>query len=339
MKKWLFEFDINKWEEVEKREKQTNDKGEEVEVISKVKESRPVKFALRKPNRRLYDKAELFYGVKMSEGIKAGLLTRSLLAKRYEDDGGAVSEVEKKRYSELYLAIYNKENEYQRLQLNVDNKPEELKLRLSQDLLQEIADMRRELQDIESSQSSIFDQTAENRAKNQVIMWWVLHLSNWKEHGHNDYAGFFTGKDYEEKLASYDEIEDTDDLFNAEAIRKLAYFVSFWYMGRASSQEDFEAVHEIYNANNPSEAELEEAEAAADEETETDVAEKATKDTKKVKPKAKKRGRPKAVKKAEKVKELDAQENAEIVSEVDTQTIGGTTEKDIEQNIEEDNPS
>ncbi|MAF24673.1 hypothetical protein CL634_03750 [bacterium] len=304
MKNWLFEFDIDKWDEVEKREKQTNDKGEDVEVISKVKEKRPVKFALKKPNRRLYDKAELFYGVKMSEGIKAGLLTRSLLAKRYEDDGGAFSETEKRRYSELYLAIYNKENEYQRLQLNADNKPEELKQRLSQDSLQEIAELRRELQDIEASQANIFDQTAENRAKNQVIMWWVLHLSNWKEYNHNDYTEFFDGKNYDEKLNSYDEIEDSDEDFSAEAVRKLAYFVSFWYMGRASTQEDFEAVNEIYESNNPDE---EEAEAASEEAAEETSEEKP-------KTKAKKPSKKKATKKKEKASAKE-ESTAEVVSE------------------------
>ena len=212
-KKWLYKFTINRETETEKKTKSTNDEGKEIEIIEKVKEKSPVEFSIQKPYRKLYDNAELFYGVKMSEGIKAGLLTRNLLAKRYEDDGGAFSETEKERYSELYLAIYNKEEEYQRLQLNLDNKSQELKDKLAQDLLYELSDLRRELADIENAQSNIFDQTAENRAKNQTIMWWVLRLSHWKEHSHNNPTSFFGEGDYDAKLEQYDVYEENDDDF------------------------------------------------------------------------------------------------------------------------------
>jgi hypothetical protein len=266
-KKWLYTFTINRETETEKREKSTNEDGKEVEIIEKVKEKQPVEFLIQKPNRKLFDEAELFYGVKMSEGIKAGLLTRNLLAKRYEDDGGAFSEAEKQRYSELYLAIYNKEEEYQRLQLNLDNKPQELKDTLAQDLLYELSDLRRELTDIENAQSNIFDQTAENRAKNQTIMWWVLNLSHWKEFKHKDAEQFFGAGAYDEKLDKYDDLEEEDDNFMGEAIRKLAYFVSFWYMGRATSKEEFKTVEELYDSENKTpEDEAAEEQARSDEE-------------------------------------------------------------------------
>ena len=307
-----------------------------MEVIEKVKEKTPVEFLIQKPTRKLYDKAELFYGVKMSEGIKAGLLTRNLLAKRYEDDGGAFSEVEKRRYSELYLAIYNKEEEYQRLQLNLDNKGQEQKEQLSQDLLYELSDLRRELTEIENSQSNIFDQTAENRAKNQTIMWWVLQLSHWKEFQHKGAENFFQGKTFDEKLDSYDEKEEDDDDFMGEAIRKLAYFISFWYMGRINSEEDFKGVEDLYNSQN----EPPEEDSEADEDTETegvaeakekhdkeevsevsevveDVAEPlaADKPVKKAKPKPVKKATKKRVKKSKaKNKEVEL---VEAINEVD----------------------
>ena len=157
--KWLYRFEINR--EVDKKvtEKKKDEEGQEIEVTKTVKETKPIKFFIKKPNRRLYDEAELFYGVKMSEGIKAGLLTRNLLSKRYEDDGGAFSEAEKERYSTIYMEIYAKEAEYQRLQVNLDNKPQELKDRIGQDILLEISELRRELIEIENSQANIFDQT------------------------------------------------------------------------------------------------------------------------------------------------------------------------------------
>ena len=298
--KWLFEFSINNFDEVEETIESKDENGEDIKTIKKVQKPREIAFALKRPNRKLYDQAELFYGVKMSEGIKAGLLTRNLLAKRYEDDGGAFSESEKKRYSELYLAIYNKENEYQRLQLNLDEKDSDLKTQLSQSLLTEIAGMRRELQDIENSQSNIFDQTAENRAKNQVIMWWVLNLSHWKEHDHNDFAPFFNGTSFEARLDSYDQIEDSDDVFGNEAIKRLAYYVSFWYMGRAANQEDFESIQEIYKSNNEYEIDTIIESKKAEEEAAAKAEEKKKEEPKKKTAAKKKRGRkPKVTKKTE----------------------------------------
>ena len=52
------------------------------------------------------------------------------------------------------MEIYAKEAEYQRLQVNLDNKPQELKDRIGQDILLEISDLRRELIEIENSQAN-----------------------------------------------------------------------------------------------------------------------------------------------------------------------------------------
>ena len=84
MKKWLYDFDVKKDVRKEVEEKSKNDKGEDVTVTTTVTEQEPFTFSIQKPTRKLYEEAELFYAVKLSEGIKAGLLTRPLLAKRYK---------------------------------------------------------------------------------------------------------------------------------------------------------------------------------------------------------------------------------------------------------------
>ena len=313
--KWLFNFAINREVEKERTTTSTNKEGKEVQTTEKYDETVAVQFSLKKPNRKLYDEAELFYGVKMSEGIKAGLLTRNLLAKRYEDDGGAFSEVEKERYGQLYMDLYNKENEYQKLQLNLDNKSQDLKKELEQQLLIDISDIRRELTDIENSQSNIFDQTAENRAKNQTIMWWVLQLSHWKEYDHNEVGPFFGAGTYDEKLDQYDLFEDSDEEFHVESIRKLAYFVSFWYMGRATSEEEFKSIEDLYNSQNQTDEELaEEAVEEVLEKVEEEVAaEKPKKEAVEAKaaPK-KKKGRPKKTKAAKEEKQEEPQPQPQI---------------------------
>ena len=90
MKKWLYHFEVKKDVEKKVEEKSKDEKGEEITITKTVTEQEPSTFAIQKPNRKIYEDAELFYAVKLSEGIKAGLLTRALLAKRYKNDGGPI---------------------------------------------------------------------------------------------------------------------------------------------------------------------------------------------------------------------------------------------------------
>ena len=109
MKK-LFEFTVPKEVEIEENETSKNEKGEEIKITKKNKTKEQVKVFIRKPTRALFDEAELFYGVRLSEGIKAGLLTRALLAKRFTNDGGVLSEEEKNVYATLYVGLFEKQN-------------------------------------------------------------------------------------------------------------------------------------------------------------------------------------------------------------------------------------
>ena len=261
-KGWLYDFPVKKMVEKKETEVTKNDKGEETETTKTIKEEVPTTFKLKKPNRRLYEEADLFYGVKLSEGIKAGLLTKSLLAKRYSNDGGFLSEKEKEEYAALYLALFEQENELQRLQVNLEDKTSEEKKEAIKEVTVKMLETRRDLQEFEMAQQSLFDQTAEMRAKNQTIMWWLLNLSFYEEN-EKDLPVFGEG-DYLDKLSKYDEFEESDDEFWTEAIKKLAYFVSFWESGQATTREDFD---NIANRLNPEE-ETEEAEEAEGEEEE-----------------------------------------------------------------------
>jgi len=234
MKK-LFKFELDR--EVTSKEKETskNDKGETVTTEKEVTKTVKQTVFLRKPTRSLYDGAELFYGVKLSEGIKAGLLTRALLAKRFSNDGGVLSNDEKDRYAELYLKLYETQLDAERLSANKDDQDQE-KL---ESLLEESADIRRQLTDFEMAQSQLFEQTAENRARNKTILWWVLNLSHFEDEDGKS-SVIFEGKDFEEKLNSYDSMEEGGDDFDEELLQKLIYYVSFWYVGRVSNQEEFD---------------------------------------------------------------------------------------------------
>jgi hypothetical protein len=242
--KWLHEFNLNKETEVEETEVTKNEQGEEIKVTKKVKKMVPIKFKILKPNRRLHEQAELTYAIKLSECVKAGLLTKSLLSKRYQNDGGAMSEPEKTEYTKLYLELFKLESDYERLLLK-DKRTEEDNENLEK-LLFGLANARRQIQQIEYNQSTLFDQTAENKARNHVIMWWILNLS-YQELEDNKVEPLFGIGSVEERLVKYDEVEEANDEFMLKAIRKLTYLLSFWYMGRANSSEEFKKVEEFYD--------------------------------------------------------------------------------------------
>jgi hypothetical protein len=238
MKK-LFEFNVPKSVEVEETEVSTNEKGEQVKTIKKANKKELVKVFLRKPTRSLFDEAELFYGVRLSEGIKAGLLTRALLAKRFTNDGGVLSEEEKNVYATFYVALFEKQNEFQKLSIKDESERTEAEKTRYQQVIIELTELRTQIQDFESAQASLFDQTAENRARNKTILWWVLQLSYMIDDKGNELP-FFGHGEFESKLKIYDDMEENGTEFEGLVCRKLAYFVSFWYVGRAASQEEFE---------------------------------------------------------------------------------------------------
>lgn len=238
MKK-LFEFMVPKEVEVEETEISKNEKGEEIKTSKKVKKKEQVKIFLRKPTRALFDEAELFYGVRLSEGIKAGLLTRALLSKRFTNDGGVLSEEEKNVYATLYVALFERQNEFQKLSIKDESERTADEKERYKEVIEELTELRTQIQDFESAQASLFDQTAENRARNKTILWWVLQLAHGVNEKGEEYPFFGEGS-YEDRLRIYDNIEESGSDFDTLVCRKLAYFVSFWYVGRASSQEEFE---------------------------------------------------------------------------------------------------
>jgi hypothetical protein len=305
--KWLYEFEVYKETVSQQKNKSKNDKGETVTTEKEVVTRKPFKFGIRQPNRKLYDDADLFYSVKLSEGIKAGLLTKPLLEKRYENDGGIFNELDRDRYVDLYREIFEKENALQKAAVNLENETEKKKTRAMAEIYADLTLLRKELQEYEVRYSSLFDQTAENRAKNQSIMWWVLNLAQHTKDGEEESTQMFGGGDYETKLDVYDAFEEEGDLFWDEAVKKMIYFVSFWHSGQANTEDDFKNAENFYNESYGTYGAEEEEEVVPDDPEET--IEEVKRDAKtSVKKKRKPRKKTTAKKKEPKVEELKAEE-------------------------------
>lgn len=244
--KTMFEFDIYHEKEIEKVDVSTNEKGEEVKVTSKVKTTVPVKLGIKKPTRSLFDEAELFYGVRLSEGIKAGLLTRALLAKRFNNDGGVLSEEEQKEYNDLYNKFFNLQTDFQSLSLKQEAiRTEEEKANLAK-VIEQMTQAREMIQKYVMAQANLFEQTAENRARNKTIMWWVLQLGLIEDED-KKLKDLFGQGSYESRLQKYDDIEESEFGIEKIALQKLLYLISFWYIGRAATQEEFSKLLDAIN--------------------------------------------------------------------------------------------
>lgn len=242
MKK-LHSFTVIREIEVSKKETSENEKGEKVTTEKMVKEKQSKYFYIRKPSRALYDDAELFFAIKLSEGIKAGLLTKALLAKRYENDGGPLSETEIERYGNLYVDFYKRQTEYFTiLDKDEDKRTPEDKEKLSE-LEKALKSTRQILTQFELEQQSLYEQTAEVRARNKTILWWILNLS-YSESENGEQSSVFQGKSYDEKLVSYDELAESSEAFWEKVIQRFTYFVSFWFVGRVNDEQEFKKLLE-----------------------------------------------------------------------------------------------
>jgi hypothetical protein len=51
---------------------------------------------------------------------------------------------------------------------------------------------------------------------------------------------FFGEGDYEARMNKYDEIFESEDPHLTKVANAFIYFISFWYVGRANTKEDFD---------------------------------------------------------------------------------------------------
>jgi len=260
--KRLYEFTITREETVKESHTEKNDQGQEVTTTTDVKKLVDNNYFLRKPTRKLFDAAELYYAVQLSEGIKAGLLTRPLLAKRFNNDGGILSEDEKTEFKELYDNIFEKQVEAQVIALKPKDSRTEEEQQRYEETKEYLLEAKKQLQEFELARSTLYDQTAENRARNKTIFWWVLHLSHMIDEEGKEHP-VFAGEEFSEKTKVYDELEDRDDDYDNELVQKLFYYTSFWYVSKTNDTEELKRLLEM--AENEDLTGLEETEKATEE--------------------------------------------------------------------------
>jgi|TARA_R110002051_G_scaffold239875_1_gene300528 hypothetical protein len=258
-KRWLYYFEVPRKTLKKVKEEKTDEEGKKFTIEQEEEVEEVVEIYLRRPTRRVYDECNLFYSVKISEGIKKGLMTRAMLSKRYRDDQGALSDEEKAALNEKYNILLIKEKEFQVIQLNLAEVEMSLEVRQERlaELVKEIEGLKNDLESFEFAAESLYEHTAESRAARLTNMWWLLHLTHFRveENGIEEFQPFFIGKNFEKKMEAYSmleeriaQVEDRFVDFETSVIEKATYLLSAWNGGNVATFEDFERVEESLEA-------------------------------------------------------------------------------------------
>jgi len=237
--------------EVKRKNKETGKMETVDETIKKVvKVKTPVRLFLKKPTRTQIEDGDMFYSIWLNKFIKMGLLTRAMLAKKQVDIGGTLNDDDKLHYAQLYLQLFEKQQSIIRYSAkDRDEMSGDEKERLDS-TISELAVIRKQLADFEAAQASIFDHTADVKARNKTITWFLLHLafySKGEEEGPDDAMPLFPGTDFDQRYRVYQESDEEQSEIFVKSIDRLSTIATIWYMSGLSTQEEFESVLEEMN--------------------------------------------------------------------------------------------
>ena len=202
------------------------------------------KFCILKPTRKMKEDGELYYASKLSQFISSGILPKIVWDKIFKDNGGIVSDVDKKEYSDLFIQLSELRNSINALSVKLEKDRTEQEQFKIEVLEGQAIQTRKRMQELEMSQINAFENTAEAKARNRTIVWWAATLASEEtEEGVFEYI-LGTGS-VDEKLDNYESIVESDE-FLSEVFSRINYLVTVWYIGNAESAEDFKSLDEEY---------------------------------------------------------------------------------------------
>jgi len=248
---YSFNVDIEKdvTEQVtKKRKNKKTGKMEEYSVEETSKKPVPVKIILKEPNRKDLEEADIEYSIEMSKCIKRGILTKAMLAKKYSDTGGLLTEEDAQTLTRRYSELGDLQNKYTRL--NSKPKKEKSDEKKISDLLGEMASKRRDIVDMETSYSSLFNHTADSKAQSKVILWYLVNLSYYQENESDDILPFFNAEEAVDKIDQYYDIDENGHEIFDIVKDKLSAILSFWYFSANATKEDFDSLNEDIDSGN-----------------------------------------------------------------------------------------
>ena len=263
---YSFTTEVTQSKEVSEVKREKNkDTGKFEEVTISKKKDVPVRYRIiiKQPNRRQIEEADMEYSIEMSKCIKKGILTKAMLAKKYSDLGGMMTEDDALELNKNYAKIGELQTEYKRLVAK--SKKSEKDVSEIKSLLLQLTEVRSTIVNLETAYSTLFNHTADTKAQNKAILWYIVNLTHFQEEdAEGDPVHLFEGVSADDKLEQYyifDE-EGKSDIFNAIK-NKLTTFVSYWFFSNQASKEDFDSLNDEIEGEDDLEEDSEEAPAEA----------------------------------------------------------------------------
>ena len=272
------EVEVEKDVEVKRRRKNKDTgKMENVAVIEKrkvkemktvmetreVTEEKPYRILIKKPTRTQLEDGDMFYSLQLNQFIKQGLMTKAMLSKQYSDLGGSFTKEQQDYYGEIYSKYYQKLTQVQRFSVKTEDELSDSQKSRLDSAMGELAILRKQITEYESSQSMLFEHTADVKARNKAIMWYIVNLTHFVEGEDDDYEvePLFDGANYDQKHDSYRVLEEDEDPLYIKIIDKVSSIITIWYMSGVQNAKDIdeylsEIGQDIEDDNSLEEAEL-----------------------------------------------------------------------------------
>ena len=235
-----------------------NKKGEIVESFRTKTKTVSTKVVFKKPNFADIEEAEFFYGQKYNELINAGYLTRLMLNKKIGDAGGSSSKLSEELIQKAFLENMEaaKVIEFYEDQKDLDKEQEE-KLETAKN---DFISSQKLISDYEEFHRSQYNQTAESKAENKLMEWFIFNFSFYEDQidGKKELFPLFIGDDFSEKRSHYlnlceeeEDVEDKESMKNKgifdESFTTLARVTNIWYNKMGSNQKEIkEALSNLF---------------------------------------------------------------------------------------------
>lgn len=188
---------------------------------------------IKYPTRSQLNDADMFYSIRLSKYIKDGLLTSEQVQKRQMDVGGTFTEEQQKLYSKLQVLLAEKREMLLRLLTRPIEQLSEDEAERKKILSEDIAILIGQIQEFEFIRNSIFEHTANAKARNDVVLWWILNLAqstpvvDGKE---EEFKPMFSGEGFDGKKMALEQLQDEEDPLLLQIFDELSRTIALWYL-------------------------------------------------------------------------------------------------------------
>jgi hypothetical protein len=158
-----------------------------------------------------------------------------------------MSEDDAQELVDNYKKIFELQSDYSRLEI-IQNKTEKQTKRVDE-IIEELQLVRRKIVETESNYQALFDHTADVKAQNRLILWYVIMLTYIQGVDDENPTPYFGAGDFDDKLAEYYKKEESDDSLYFLITKKAATILAFWFFNQASDKDSFDDLMKRVESN------------------------------------------------------------------------------------------